>query len=165
MTQPRLILNGRIIDKPAIDLRYRHFESKRHNINIIGTWLYDDADRSSQPCLVLLHGLRPIAKNRTMPCIIALDQAWRWAMHGGVGDPEHCGRTVSDWLNRGYLPGSATNKKDLLRVLDVVNSRLTDLINMPPAPTGDSSAAIGDMVALDRKTGLVLTEREIIHDV
>lgn len=150
------------LERPAIDLRHRHFEGKKHGILFVGTWLNDK--NRSQPCLVLLHGSRPIAAGRTMPCIIAMDQAWRWAAHNSVGDPEHCGRLVHDWLAKGYLPGSPMSARDKLAVLDVVNERLPDLIAMPPRPRGDT-AAIGEMVAIDRETGRILMERELKTDV
>lgn len=159
--KPRIHALGR----PAIDLTKRHFEGSKHGIVYVGTWLNDPASLTrSQPCLVLLHGSRPISAGRTVPCIIALDQAWRWAAHGDVGDPEHCGRIVADWLRAGYLPGDVTNPNDRLRVLDVVNTRLPDLINMPPKPKGDT-AAIGEAVQIDRQTGRIISEREIHTDV
>lgn len=149
-------------ERPAIDLKRRHFEGSKHGIIYVGTWLNDPKSRNrSQPCLVLLHGSRAIAQGRTVPCIIALDQAWRWAAHGDVGDPEHCGRIVHEWLEKGYLPGSPHSAKDKIRVLDVINERLPDLICIPPQPKADASPAIGEIIAIDRSTGRVIREQEI----
>jgi hypothetical protein len=149
------------IHRPAIDLRKRAFEGSKHGIVFIGTWLRDG--NHTQPCLVLLHGLRPIARGRTIPCIIALDSAWKWAAHSGVGDPEHCGRLSSEWIADGLLPGNPHSAADKMAVLDVVNSRLSDLIAMPPAPKGERQV-FGDIIITNRLTGDV-TERSMIQDV
>lgn len=150
------------IARTAIDLRYRHFETEKHGIKIIGTWLTDK--NNTQPCMVLLHGGRDIRAGKTVPCIIALDQAWRWAQHGDVGDPAHAARIVTAWLECGALPGSHHSWKDRLKVLDAVNSRLPDLIAMPPQPRFNK-LIIGDAIIRDADTGRTIEEREIVNNV
>ena len=151
------------IIRPALDLTKRRFEGKKHGITYIGTWYRDGKD--VQPCLVLLHGSRPIVSGRTIPCIITLDAAWRWSFHGELGDPEHCGRITREWLADGILPGNPQSHDDCLNVFDVVNTRLPDLIAMPPFPPGGGEKqVIGDIIITNRQTREV-TEREMIQDV
>lgn len=160
----RIITN---LDRPAIDLSKRHFEGERNGIVYIGTWLNDtDHPTRSEPCLVLLHAARPVKAGRTVPIIIPLSECWRWAAHGDVGDPEHCADQIAAWLRAGYLPGDPSSLRDMLGVMDLINSRLPDLISMPPKPAGDmrNAAAIGEIRAIDRETGRVITEQEVkIH--
>ena len=147
------------IERPAIDLRRRHFERRKHGIIVIGTWLRDG--NSTQPCLVLLHGSRPIARGRTIPVIIPLESAWRWAAHSEIGDPLHARRKANEWLADGLLPG--TGAMGAVHILDAINDSLPDLIAMPPAPKGEVQT-FGDIIITNRSTGEV-TEREMKQDV
>ena len=149
------------IEHPALDLRYRHFERRKHGIIIIGSWLRDG--NRQQPCIVLLHGSRPIARGRTIPVIIAMDAAWRWAAHSDVGDPEHCGKLARRWIAEGLLPGTSNNARDMLNILDAINDSLPDLYAMPPAPKGEQ-AVIGELIIINRDTGEVV-ERELKQNV
>lgn len=151
-----------MIERPAIDLRYQHFKSEKHGITIIGTWLNDGND--SQPCMVLLHSGRDVRPGKTVPCIIALDQAWRWAFHGEVGDPAHCARLVATWIGTGALPGSVWNQKDRMQVADAVNSRLPDLLAMPPRPR-IGTLIIGEASITEKDSGKVIDQREVVNDV
>lgn len=147
------------IERPALDLRKRLFERRKHGIIIIGTWLRDG--NHTQPCLVLLHGSRPVARGKTIPCIIPLESAWKWAAHIDVGDPEHCRKMANEWMDDGLLPGSGA--AGAVNILDAVNDNLTDLIRMPPAPRGEVQT-LGEVIITNRQTGEV-TEREMKQDV
>lgn len=147
------------LERPAIDLRRRYFARSKHGIVIIGTWLRDG--NRTQPCLVLLHASRPIARGRTIPVIIPLESAWKWAAHGDIGDPAHASKMALEWMHDGILPGSGT--KGALAILDAINESLPDLIAMPPAPRGEVQT-LGDMIITNRTTGEV-TEREMKQDV
>lgn len=150
---------------PALDLNKVHFEGIINGILVLGSWVRrKGAGVKYEPCLVLLHPMRPIAAGRTVPIIIPLSEAWRWALHGDVGDPAHCVASVCDWFVDGLLPGNPAVKADYMRVVDAINQRLPDLIAMPPRPKGDT-AAIGEAFKLDAKTGRIIEEREIRVDV
>lgn len=148
--------------KPTLDLAKRHFQHTINGIIVIGTW-YLREGRRYEPCLVLLHSMRPIAAGRTIPIIIPLSDAWRWAIHGEVGDPLHCVMSMDEWFRDGLLMGQVGNRKDHMRVLDAVNQRLPDLINMPPKPKGEAFIA-GEVLIVNQTTGEV-TEREITDHV
>jgi hypothetical protein len=147
--------------KPALNLAERHFQSTLNGIIVIGTWLRDG--RKFQPCLVLLHPMRPVAAGRTIPIVIPLSEAWRWAVHGEVGDPLHCVLTMNEWFRDGLLDGQIGNRKDHMRVLDAVNQRLPDLIAMPPRPKGEQAVA-ADVTLINKQTGEII-QRELKEDV
>lgn len=121
-----IILN----ERPVIDLDHRHFEATMGNILVIGTWYMDPETGDSDPCLVLIDATR--RKGRVIPCIVPLDGAWRWTVE--IGDPAHVWRTISGWIAEGALPGSPSNDRDLWAVFDAVQSRLRDMMAMPPMP-------------------------------
>lgn len=153
--------------RPAINLRMRHFERRKHGIICIGTWLTHDADRGrTEPCLVLLHGNRPIARGRTIPVIIPLSEAWRYAVSDdkSLGDPVHAGLRINEWLGDSLLPGNPYDPKAHVAVLDAINDCLRDLIHMPPKPRTDTRA-IADITIRDRLTGKTLHEGEMTSDV
>ena len=153
--------------RPALNLTQRHFERTKQGIICIGTWLTDNEERGrTEPCLVLLHGSRPVAAGRTIPIVIPLREAWRYACaeDKSVGDPIHAGLRINEWLGEGLLPGDAYNPRSHFAVLDAINDCLRDLMAMPPKPITESYA-IGDITITDRETGKVVHEAEMKHHV
>lgn len=156
----RLILPS--VEPFALDLRKRQFEAVHKGILVIGTWLRTGT-RDWEPCLVLVQAHRPIRRGRTVPVVIKLSDAWRWAMHGEVGDPAHCVKSIIEWLHYGFLPGNPASKADLIIVMEAINSRLPDLIAMPPRPVGDLET-VAEMTVKNRETGEIIEEREVKRD-
>lgn len=153
------------IVQPTLDLNKHTFWDTINGIHVVGTWAHRPRQGVKwKPCLALLHAGRPVTHRHQRPVVILLDDAWRWAMHGDVGDPAHCVASTADWLEAGRLPGSPWNKADYMRIVDAINRRLPDLIAMPPRPKGET-AAIGEATMLDAKTGRIIEEREIRVDV
>lgn len=152
--------------RPALNLAHRHFERTKNGILCIGTWLTDEKGGRTQPCLVLLHPGRPVKPGLTIPVVIALDQAWRYAMaeDKSLGDPAHSGAQINYWLKQGLLPGDVMNPRDHIRVLDAINDCLRDLIHMPPKPKL-GAYAIGDVLLIDKTTGKTIAEHEVRNDV
>ena len=145
-----------------LNLNHRHWEANINGLILIGSWARISR-RHWEPCMVLLHPLRPIQAGKTVPIIIYLKDAWRWAMHGDVGDPAHCVKQIITWLAEGLLPGSPGSKADHMRIIDAINRRLPDLIAMPPRPKGDEYA-VAEVTMLNKQTGEVIIEREIKYD-
>lgn len=153
----------RSIQRPALNLAVHKFWEVINGMHVIGTWVCE-GPRRWQPCLVLLDANRPISARHQTPIIIPLSEAWRWAMHGEVGDPAHCVAQCMKWIAAGFLPGDPLNKRDYMRIVDAINRRLPDLIAMPPRPPTER-IAIGEVAAIDKDTGKILTEQEIHLDV
>lgn len=166
MTAPtKLNLDAR----PVIDLEHRHFEATVGNILVIGTWFMDPETKRSQPCLVLVDATKPLKQGRVIPCIITLDQAWMWTVE--IGDEKHVGRVIRGWLAEGALPGNPHSGRSVWAVFDAVQSRLRDMMMMPPMPAapatkyGTPPETVGDLVITDQRTGAVLHEVELTKHV
>lgn len=145
-------------ERPALKLSVQRFCHVTRGIRVIGTWLMSG---SREPCLVLTNANIDLRSERLIPCVIPLSSAHRWTVE--FGDPRHCARNVMAWLTVGALPGSPHDAKAHRAVFDAVQSRLTDLIHMPPAPFLGREIA-GDITFTNRTTGEVI-ERDIIEDV
>jgi hypothetical protein len=152
-------------EKPVLDLNHVHFEALHGGILVIGTWYMDRETRQSEPCLVLLDAARRVQRKKTIPCVIRLENMWRWAP-APMGDPEHISQHIYGWLSSGALPGSATNKKDVFNVLSAVHSRLRDLWSMPPLPMKaaikNGAVPIGTLSVTERDTGKTVQEIEVV---
>lgn len=156
----------RPFETPALNLTFHRFWHTKNGVHIIGTWVWQDADRKYEPALVLLHAGRPLNFRSQVPVVIPLSRAWAWASHGDVGDPAHVVKEIMVALAAGYLPGEPTSKPDYLRILDAVNSYLPDLIAMPPRPAEASrQRVVADATAIDRTTGKIIREGEVSRDV
>lgn len=153
--------------RPVIDLNHRHFEHRHGNILVIGTWFMDPETKRSQPCLVLLDASRRITHG--IPAIITLDVAWKWTVE--IGDEKHVARTIRGWIAEGILPGNPHHGRDVWAVFDAVQSRLRDMMMMPPMPAapaakyGTPPEVVGDLVIKDQRTGAVLHEAELTKHV
>lgn len=151
-------------EKPVLDLNHTHFEHLHGGILVMGSWYMDRETRESQPCLVLLDAARKVQRKRTIPCVIPLDDMWKWTVE--MGDKDHVSRCVTDWMTSGALPGSPTNKRDVFNVLDAVQSRLRDLWSMPPLPVKaaikNSAVPVGALTITERNTGKAVHEIEVV---
>lgn len=156
IAHPSISLNR----KPVLDLELRHFETTVNGILVIGTWFMDEDTRRSQPALVLIDATRRVKRGRVMPCVIALDQAWRWTLE--MGEPEHVWPLIRQWIRLGALPGNPLNDRDMWAVFDAVQSRLRDLISMPPMP---ADGAIKHGTAPENHVGVVTIRNESSGEV
>ncbi|WP_126975581.1 hypothetical protein [Frigidibacter oleivorans] len=154
-------------DFPPLDLRLRAFERITKNIILIGSW-WRTGRASYEPCLVLLHPGRPIARGRTTPVVILMSDLWRFAMpeDRSVGDPVYAGLRINEWLGAGLLPGSAHHARDHVAILDAINDGIRDVFHMPPDPPEifGKSLPIGEVTMTDRASGRTI-ETEISTDV
>jgi hypothetical protein len=149
--------------RPALDLRYRHFERVKHGIRCIGTW-WSESEFRSQPCLVLLSASAPIDNRVAQPIIIPLSDLWVYIPDGDGGDPGQAMLTITSWLSEGLLPGSPYRMRDIIDVLDAINDCARDVIHMPPRPKGDQEAHVGTGRKTNLSTGKT-DEFEVTTDV
>lgn len=150
-------------EKPVLDLRYTAFEHMHGSILVIGSWYMDPESRQSQPAMVLLDAARASRKKRPVPCIIPLSEMWKWTLE--MGDPKHVGAQIYDWLKSGALPGNPNNKRDCWNVMNAVQSRLRDIVAMPPLPVKavikHGAIPVGTMTVTERDTGKTVDEIEV----
>lgn len=154
---------GKLIspERPAVQLWRAHFETTINQIRVTGTW-YQRGPDDWTPCLALTDGRKHPA--RCVPCIITLETSWIWAFHGEVGNPLLAFRSLVPWMSEGLLPGDPRRPADCMAIINAVNSRLPDLIAMPPRPPGEQ-AVVGSIRILNATTGEVITEQEVTTDV
>lgn len=145
-------------ERPIVDLAQCQFEHIVHGIRINGTWLTTE-DR--EPCLALSNAAYPLRSEQIRLCLIPLSSSYLWTID--FGDPRHTARHCYNWIKCGALPGNANNPRDVRNVFDAVQSRLTDLIHMPPAPFRRHEIA-GDVTFRNLTTGDVM-QRDILDDV
>ncbi len=147
-----------VAERGVIDLAHSKFEHVVHGIRVIGTWLTIE---NREPCLALVDASKPLRGADTIVCLVPLSSAWKWTTE--FGDARHTARHCFTWIASGALPGNAQNPKDCRKVFDAVQSRLTDLIHMPPAPIRRREIA-GDVTFHNHRTGAVI-QRDIHDDV
>lgn len=154
-------------ERPVLDLRHAAFEHVHGQFLLIGTWYMDRETRDSQPCLVVLNAVRKVQRKKTIPCVVLLEDLWRWAFgERGLGDPAWVEQTISDWMRSGALPGSPNNRKDVFAILNAVHSRLRDVVFMPPLPPKaaieNGAVPVGDLTITERTTGQIVQEIEVV---
>lgn len=147
-------------EKPTIDLKKVWKEWTSGGLRVILTWFWDEEHRRDDCCIVLIDP----TKAREVPCIIPIFMAHHWALHAGIGDPDHVEHTVDKWMEDGALPGVPGNHKDRMRILNAVDSALLQLKHMPPKPRSDI-AVLGEGTLMDRTTGRILLQQEYGYDV
>jgi len=109
--------------KPAIDLTRFHFKRELGDITIFGTWLYNNEDDDSEPCLVLL----PTFRHRGVkPPVIALSAAHRY------NDARYLAQSMPVILQSLGFQDSLTQAN---RIAELIHSHLPDLVAMPNDPT------------------------------
>lgn len=156
--------NNRIFSRPLLDLTKVRAESVYRGIRVILTWYWADRKSDYEPCIVLWDNNRPLYRGVAEPIIIPEHMAWRWALHDGTGDPFHCQKSADEWMDAGLLPGTPGDRADRLRILNAIDSRLRDLVLMPPRPAGDL-ITIGTATLVDSASGDVLHEQDVTQDV
>lgn len=150
--------------RPILDLTKVRAAHIHHGIHVILTWYWHERVNDHRPCIVLADASRPLRQGATVAVIIPEKEAWRWALHDGVGDPMHCVQSADEWMGQGLLPGTPGNKMDRLRILNAIDSRLRDLVLMPPRPAGDT-ISLATAQVVDHESGRVIHEEEVTTDV
>lgn len=114
----------------AIDLTLIHSQFKRGDITVLLTWLFEGTDRTTaQPCMVLTRTHDRLDRI-TQPCVITLDQSWRWARElWSEMDVMHRAQGFAESL--GFNGASFDN---VTTIITVVEDHLQDLLTMPMAP-------------------------------
>lgn len=113
---------------PALDLT-RYHEQPRHlgDFTLYKTWIYNADQQDYEPCLAIT----PRYRSRGFkPCVVALSAAWQY-------NPEHNGARYLAWQAKRFLLalGMEDCMSNAMKVADLINSHLGDLIRMPNNPT------------------------------
>lgn len=122
--------------KPAIDLSRYAFKRELGDLILFGTWLMNDEQEDTEPCLVIVprHRVRNFK-----PAVIALSAAFRY------NDPIHTARAAATFAhNLGFEDMMSADK-----IANMILDHLGDLVTMPPDPTvahvvGEAHIDMGD---------------------
>lgn len=128
----------------ALDLRRTHFTHPRGDVTVYGTWLLTNR----RPCLVLLPSFTRIDSDYLVPCIIPMDQAYKWDEH--TGDPAHCAQMT--WWFAQALGIDAHNPSNMIRLTSIIREHLGDLLTMPPFPESQTEI-VADTLMVNHETG------------
>lgn len=113
--------------KPAIDLTRHNFMRPSGDLVIVGTWVFNTDQQDYEPCLVIVPRYR---RGGFKPCCIALSSAWKY-------NPEHNGAAYLARMAKEFLHmlGMDDCMSNAMKVAELINSHLGDLIKMPNNPT------------------------------
>lgn len=142
---------SKLITEIALDLTQYHFKRDRGDITVFGTWF----GKELEPVLVLMP-TRSVS--RPHPCVVTLKTAWLWSpKHGDMAHMLEFAGTFAAFL--GFDP---LNKKQVFRIISIIQDELIDVLGMPLKPVTEFVAA--DAIHTDHATGKVI-HREIIDRV
>jgi hypothetical protein len=140
------------MSQPAIDLSRYHFARTVGDLAIWGTWLWNEDQEDTEPCLVIL----PAYRNGAKPIAIALSAAFkynnpRYAVHACRA---HCASL-----------GFEDSMTKVHAIASLIFDHLGDLLSMPEDPqqavvVGEASVDLGN----GRKTTVELLDHEQIRD-
>jgi hypothetical protein len=126
---------------PALDLTRHHFMRPSGDLVLFGTWIYNPDQQDYEPCLVVVPRYR---RQGFKPCCIALSSAWKY-------NPEHNGAAYLARMSKEflYMLGMEDCMSNAMKVAELVNSHLGDLIRMPNNPmssiiTADATFSFDD---------------------
>lgn len=123
--------------RPAIDLTRTHFRRDLGDLSIFGTWVHNDDQEDTEPCLVVLPRYR---LNGAVPCVIALSAAFKYNNPRYLA---HASRFFAAQL--GFEDEMTTVRK----IATLIHDHMLDLLSMPLDPTeavviGEASVDLGD---------------------
>lgn len=107
----------------AIDLTRHHFMRELGDMVLFGTWVMNDDQEDTEPCLVLLPRYRP--PSSVKPCVIALSSAYLY------DDPKYLVRAAKYIAEALGFEDSMTRTH---KIADMIHDHLPDLVSMPIDP-------------------------------
>jgi len=137
---------------PMLDLTLQHKTLTFGPITAVFTWSL----HNHRPVLVLIPTFRRSTVNRVQPCAVPIDDAWRFDEQ--IGDPRRVADTTAAFTVA--LGGAPGDSRMAMRIYDIIQNCLYDLLTMPPRPIRDTSEIVAEAVATDIETGKTI-EAEI----
>lgn len=110
-------------NRPALDLRRRHFVREWKDLCIIGSWIYNPGEEDDEPCIVLMPRFR---KSGFIPVCVALSSAYKY-------DDARYLAHASRQFNRDL--GFEDSMANAHKIADAIHGHLRDLLTIPVSPT------------------------------
>ena len=109
--------------QPAIDLTRYHFVRHLGDMTVYGTWLFNDDQEDSEPCLVVIPRYRTTGFR---PIVVALSAAYKY------NSPQYLAQVAGLFAEGlGFERDLTTARK----VATLIHDNLLDLLNMPLDPS------------------------------
>jgi len=118
----------------ALDLNRYVWRANSGGLTLIGTWLL--SDEKKQPCMVIIRRDDEMG-DHIAPCVIPLSRAWVW--DDKAGDAGARTFTAFEMLERLRIEPTQRN---IIKLMLAINSRIEDLIKMPPLPQSAFDGAV-----------------------
>lgn len=130
--------------RPCLDLARNAWKQRHGDIDVYGTWYWDEDDRTWVPCLALVPVTTVLHFERVRPCIVPVDHAWAWSEEQGGW--EYVAQTALTFAQALRLPPDVGG---VIRVASLVREHLEDLVKrIPPRPSDDEEMIVAaDAVA------------------
>lgn len=109
--------------RPAIDLTRSAFWRDIGDLSIIGTWLYNEDQEDTEPCLVVIPRYRRVGFK---PVVVALSAAFRY------NNPRYLAQVAGVFATQLGFVDDLTNAR---RIATMIHDHLLDLLTMPLDPT------------------------------
>lgn len=123
----------------AIDLTRHAFIRELGDMVLFGSWVMNDDQEDTEPCLVLVPRYRP--PSSVKPCVIALSSAYLY------DNPKYLVRAAKYIAEALGFEDSMTRTH---KIADIIHSNLPDLISMPVDP---QQAVVGAYATLNSGDG------------
>lgn len=142
-------------EKHAIDLTRHAFMREVGDMVAIGTWVMNNDQEDTEPCLVILPRYRP--PSSVIPCVIALSSAYKY------NDMKYLTRAAPGIAKALGFEDSMSRAH---KICDIIHSHLPDLVTMPPNPTQAIAVADATVTSGDgRKRAVELLEFEPVKQI
>lgn len=137
--------------KPTIDLTRHHFQRHIGDMTIYGTWIFNQDQEDTEPCLAILPRYRTIG---VMPCCVALSAAFRYA------NPRYLAHAARQFSKAMGFEDDLTRTR---KIAELIYDHLPDLISMPVDPVRQVVVADATVTAESgRKKSLEVVDYEQI---
>lgn len=125
--------------QPMIDLTVYRFKKELGEVTLFGTWIWNDDQEKSEPCLVLIPTFRKI--NKVVG--VALSSAFKYDNPRYLVQAAHYHS-----INLGFEPSMSLTHK----IATIIHDHLDDLVLMPPEPTTSVVGADATVMRSDGQT-------------
>jgi hypothetical protein len=144
----------------ALDLSRVHRTFSRGDVLLMTTWLR--TEDGWEACLVLVNKSRFLTAggDHVIPCVIPLSRAYAWASE----TCDELNRMVSAGVFAANLGFSPFNKKNVTKIIGLVEDHLRDLLSTPPrSAVFGEKVVTAEMEVIDNATGKI-REHEVMDD-
>lgn len=130
--------------RPCLDLTRNAWKKNHGDLDVYGTWYWDEDDSQWVPCLAIVPAAVVLHFERVVPCLVPIDHAWAWSEEEGGWD--YVASTAIHFCSALRMQPDA---KSVFRIVDLVRNHLEDLLKRIPArPKDDDELTVtADAVA------------------